>query len=169
LYNGAVESLPQAIGMVNPKPPTTPYPGNPNGHQSNTDAVELQDCEFNVHTHDYSGLVHIEDVNQPQSNTATMPYANLQTLFDVWGAQLATNGIVAGSSTLPGPVQIYTGVPTGHYTPPGSTKSVDLVNSYTAVTGNASTVTFSHHTATWIVIGQPPTDGLPQVAFGMEF
>lgn len=168
IFNGAVESLPQAIGLVNPKPPTTPYPGNPNGHKYNTDAVELEDCEFQMHTHDFSGLVHIEDPNQPQSTTAIMPYANLQALFDLWGAQLTANGIVAGASTLQGPVQIFTGVPTSKYTPSGSTKSVDLVNTYMQVNGPVSGVGLGHHTATWIVIGQPPADGIPQIAIGMD-
>lgn len=168
MYNGTIEALPQALGIVNPQPPTTPYPGNPSGHAKNTDAVEVADCKFNVHTHDYSGLVHVADASQPQSLTAVMPYATLQSLFDVWGAQLTATGIVAGSNTLTGPVQIYTGAPTGKYTPPGSSKTVDLVNSYTLVTGPPSSVTFSHHTATWIVIGTPPANGLPQIAFGMD-
>lgn len=168
LYNGAIESLPQAIGMVNPKPPTTPYAGNPQGHKSNTDAVEVEDCEFNVHTHDFSGLVHVEDATQPQSTTAILPYANLQTLFDVWGAQLTADGITAGSNSLNGPVQIYTGAATARYTPPGNTKSVDLVNSFSLVTGPASSVPLYHHNATWIVIGQPPANGLPQIAFGVN-
>jgi hypothetical protein len=116
--------------------------------------------------------VHIEDPNQPQSNTAIMPYANLQALFDLWGAQLTPNGIVAGSSALSGPVQIFTGVPTAKYIAPGTTKSIDLVNSYTLVPGgaaSASTVAFGHHTATWIVIGEPPADGLPQIAIGIDY
>jgi hypothetical protein len=168
LFNGAIESLPQAIGLVNPQPPTTPYPGNPNGHKSLTDAVELQDCKFNMHTHDFSGLVHIEDTRQPQSLTTTLSYANLQTLFDVWGAQLSDSGIVAGTSVLQGPVQIYAGVATAKYTPPGSTQSVDLVNSYNLVNGPPSTVALGHHTAAWIVIGTPPANGLPQIAFGIQ-
>lgn len=163
-FNGKEESLPQALGMVNPQPPTTPYAGNPSGHKYNTDAVEIEDCEFNVHTHDYSGLVHVEDVNQPQSNVTVMPYATLQTLFDVWGAQLGATGITAGSSSLPGAVQIYVGTP--------STKNSsgdDLVNSYTLATGGANTIQLGHHTAVWIVVGQPPQDGLPQVAFGIQY
>lgn len=164
IYNGTIESLPQAIGMVNPKPPTTPYAGNPNGHKYNTDAVEIEDCEFNVHTHDFSGLVHIEDTSQPQSNTTFMPYANLQTVFDVWGAQLAPTGIVAGSSALSGDVQMYVGTPSGQ-----TSSRADLVNSYTLAAGPASSIQLGHHTAVWIVIGQPPADGLPQIAFGVSY
>lgn len=167
-WNQVEKSLPQALGMVNPKPPTTPYAGNPSGHKYDTDAVEIEDCDFNVHTHDYSGLVHIEDVNQPQSNLSFMSYASLQTLFDVWGAQIGATGITAGSSVLTGPVQIYYGTPSGKVAG-GPAQGDDLVSSYTAVTGAASTVKLGHHTAVWIVIGDPPSAGLPQVAFGIEY
>jgi hypothetical protein len=157
--NGVWEALPQAIGMVNPVEPTK---GNP-PHPSDTYAVENNQCEYNVHTHDYSGLVHVEDETLPQSNTSMPSYATLQSLFDLWGAQLGATGITAGSSMLAGAVTIYTGIP--------STKDSsgdDLVTSYAPFTGAASALQFSKHMAVWIVIGTPPAAGLPQVRFALE-
>lgn len=154
--NGTWEALPQAIGMVNPVAPTAGTPSHP----QNTYAVENNQCEYNVHTHDYSGLVHIEDVTVAQSNTTMPSYATLQTLFDLWGAQLGATGITAGSSTLTGPVTIYSGTPSEK-----NSSGNDQVTAYAPFTGAASSLQFSKHMAVWIVVGTPPAAGLPQVQF----
>ncbi|HET7812957.1 MAG TPA: hypothetical protein VFL13_01135 [Candidatus Baltobacteraceae bacterium] len=156
--NGVEEALPQAIGMVDPKPPTTPAPPDwPSGHPNDNYPVELSQCRYNVHSHDYSGLVHIEDMSVAQSNTSMPAYANLQTLFDVWGAQFSANGIVAGGSTLSGRAIVYVG------TPSGKNGTNDLVTSYTLYNGSLSSLQFSKHMAIWIVIGALPSSGLPEV------
>jgi hypothetical protein len=157
--NGTWEALPQAIGMVNPVAPTQGTPS----HQYNTDAVENNQCEYNVHTHDYSGLIHIEDQTLAQSNTAMPSYATLQSVFDLWGAQLGATGITAGSSALTGAVTIFTGTPTAK-----DSSGNDLVTTYAPFTGAASALQFSKHMAVWIVVGTPPASGLPQVRFVVE-
>ena len=158
-YNGAEEALPQAIGMQDPVAPTQGTPAHPNNNYE----VENEGCEYNVHTHDYSGLVHIEDTTYPQSDTFIPPYADLQTLFDLWGASLdMNNGLVAGSSTLAGSAAIYTGLPSGQK------NGNDIVTSYTPFTGPLNTLAFQHHLVIWIVIGSMPSAGLPQVEFGVE-
>ncbi len=157
-YNGVEQALPQAIGMVDPQPPTTPAPPDyPNGHPYLTDPVELSQCRYNVHSHDYSGLVHIEDTSLAQSNTTMPAYATLQTLFDAWGAQLSANGIIAGSSSLKGRAVIYVG------TPSAKNGSNDVVNSYALYTGAAGGLQFSKHMAVWIAIGSLPAAGFPEV------
>lgn len=159
--NGAWEALPQAIGMVAPVAPTAGTPSHP----SNTYEVENNKCEYNVHTHDYSGLVHIEDESATQSNTFMPSYATLQSLFDVWGAQLGATGITAGASALNGPVSIYVGKPSAK-----DSVNNDIVNSYTLFTGAPNTLQFSKHMAVWLVVGTAsPTlngvQGLPAVKF----
>lgn len=157
-YNGVEEAMPQAAGMVNPKPPTTPAPPDwPNGHPNNTYAVELSQCRYNVHTHDYSGLVHIEDTLLAQSNTSMPSYATLKSLFDVWGASITGSGINAGGNVLGGAVSLYYGVPTAKY------NGNDLVKSYTLFGSTAASLHFSKHMAIWIVIGSLPSGGLPEV------
>jgi hypothetical protein len=166
MYNGVEQALPQAIGMVNPVAPTQGTPQHP----SDTNEVEQYQCEYNIHTHDYSGLVHVEDVNAAQTSSYTfaLPYATLGSLFDLWGAQLTANGIVAGTDSLSGPVTIYTGVPTGQVPSGDRYAGDDLVSSYTQYTGTPGSVPLARHNAIWIVIGNYPSAGLPEVQFGEE-
>ena len=159
--NGNEMALPQALGMMTPVAPTQGTPKHPNNFYE----VEQNQCEYNVHTHDYSGLVHIEDVNLPQNTSPTYApsYATLQTLLDMWSAQLTSSGLTAGSNSLSGNVAVYVGTPT---TKDGSGN--DMVVSYTQATGGASSVMLAHHNAVWIVIGNLPSGGLPQVKFVVE-
>ncbi|HET7812958.1 MAG TPA: hypothetical protein VFL13_01140 [Candidatus Baltobacteraceae bacterium] len=157
-YKGVEEALPQAVGMYLPKPPTTPAPPDwPNGHPNNTYAVELSQCRYNVHSHDYSGLVHVEDTLLAQSNTTMPSYATLKALFDIWGASITGSGINAGGNVLSGTVALYTGVPSAKY------NGNDLIKSYTLFNGTAASLHFSKHMAVWIVIGGLPSGGLPEV------
>ncbi|MFN2449882.1 MAG: hypothetical protein ABR508_08900 [Candidatus Baltobacteraceae bacterium] len=157
-FNGTEMGLPSAIGIENSVEPTKGTPAHPSDNYE----VENGSCMFHVHTHDFSGLVHVEVPQQsfdPSYNNLPS-YANLQTLLDVWGAQLTSSGLVAGSNSLTGATTIYTGL--------SSTKDAsgnDLVNSYTPVIGSAASVALRHHEAIWIVIGTPPVAGLPQVTF----
>ena len=159
--NGNEMALPQALGMMSPVAPTQGTPKHPN----NDYEVEQYQCEYNVHTHDYSGLVHVEDVNLPQNSSYSYApsYATLQTLLDMWSAQLSSTGLTAGSSSLSGSVAVYFGVPT---TKDGSGN--DMVVSYTQASGAPSSVMLARHNAIWIVIGNLPSGGLPQVKFIVE-
>ena len=169
--SGKEDALPQAIGLVNPQAPTTAgSPNAPNGHPSNDYPVELYNCSYNVHTHDYSGLVHIEDTGVAQSMNSAPAYATLQTLLDEWGATLDANaGLAAGGSSVAGAVSIYVGTPGAN----------GIVTSYAAYVGAPSALALSHHTTVWIVIGTNPSsippfnpatpqNGLPQVHWEVE-
>lgn len=159
--NGTQAALPQAIGMENPVEPTKGNPSHPYDYME----VENASCMFHVHTHDFSGLVHVEVPEIPFDSTyQSLPsYANLQTLLDEWGATLSATGLTAGSNSLSGTVSIYTGTPSGK-----DSSGNDLVNSYTLATGLPSSVMLAHHEAIWIVIGAPPSSGLPQVSFVIQ-
>lgn len=161
LYNGTELALPQAIGMENPVEPTK---GNP-PHPYDYNEVENASCMFHVHTHDYSGLVHVEVPEQAFDSTyKSLPaYANLQTLMDIWGATISSTGLTAGGNSLSGPVTIYTGLPTAK-----DSSGDDLVNAYSLAAGPPSSVMLAHHEAIWIVVGAPPAGGLPQVAFVIQ-
>jgi hypothetical protein len=166
-YNGSEYALPQAIGMKNPTEPIA------SGHPDDNYEVEAESCEYNVHTHDYSGLVHIEDVNYAQStaNTSPLPYApTLQSLLDIWGAQLGSSGLtVMGQPALSGSVTIYAGTPGSDAGPHGA----PVTDSYT-IAPAASAVSLGFHQTVWIVIGNLPklpdgTVGLPQVEWRVEY
>ena len=149
--NGTEQAIPAALGM---KAPTEPKAsGLPNDNY----AVLTAQCFYHIHTHDYSGVIHIEDSSLPQSFLqSSMPsYATLKTLFDIWG-QPVTPSTVA---TFTGSVAVYIGTPA-----PGS----QLVSSYTPYNGSLNSITLGHHVAVWIVVGTPPPAGLPQVLWKIE-
>ena len=169
--SGREDALPQAIGFVAPQAPTTSgSPNAPGGHPNNNYPVELYNCSYNVHTHDYSGLVHIEDTSFAQSTISAPSYASLQTLLDEWGATLDLGaGLTAGGSSVPGAVTIYVGTP----------GAGGVVTSYSAYSGALNALMLTHHTTVWIVIGTTPAsippfnpatpqNGLPQVRWQVE-
>lgn len=146
--NGTQEAIPSALGMKNP---TQPSPS--------TAEVPSASCFYHMHTHDYSGLIHIEDSSTAQSMTSSPSYATLRNFFDVWGEPISANAV----ASFAGNVAIYTGNPGGK-----ASNGADLVSSYTPFNGDLRTIKLSHHEAVWIVIGTPPSAGLPQVEFNIE-
>lgn len=166
--DGNEYALPQAIGMKNPTEPVL------SDHQNDNYEVETQTCEYNVHTHDYAGIVHVEDVNYPQSTSTTspLPYKpTLQTLLDVWGVQITSSGMaVPGQATLSGPVAIYHGTPGSRVAQDGA----PLVDTYTLAQSPAD-ISLAFHQTIWIVIGPLPklppngVTGLPQVEWRIQY
>jgi hypothetical protein len=147
--NGAEQGIPTAIGMWNPTQPTS------TGSPSNNYSVPSASCFYHLHTHDYSGLIHIEDDTATQTYAlGPVSYATLKTLFDIWGEPINANTVAAFN----GSVAIYTGTPAS-----GS----QIVTSYTPFNGDLTTIQLGHHVAIWIVVGTPPA-ALPQLKFGVE-
>jgi len=142
--NGQQYAVPDAIGMEGPV--------------DNGGAIGTFTAAYDLHTHDASGIVHIEDPNAPASLSTTYPQFNLQTLLDIWGQSYNASGF-AGFS---GATSVYVG--------DFSTKDSggrDLVTSYTLNTGALSNVLLQHHRAIWIVVGTPPAT-LPEIGFGIS-
>jgi len=153
--NGTEEAIPSALGMKAPTEPTA------SGEQNDSYAVLTAQCFYHMHTHDYSGLIHIEDSALPQSYAQSgMPsYATLKTLFDLWGEPINPSAV----ATFTGTVAMYIGTPSAK-----SSAGADIVTSYTPFNGDLTTVQFGHHVAIWIVVGTPPSAGLPQVEFNIQ-
>ena len=78
--NGTQIALPRGTGMKNP---------------GTNKFVYHADCFYWLHTHDATGIIHVEP---PDSRTFT-----LKQYFDIWGMPLSTNGF-AGYT---GPVSVY--------------------------------------------------------------
>jgi hypothetical protein len=167
--NGTQLTLPQAIGMNTPVEPTV------SGHPNDNYEVESQACEYNIHTHDYSGLVHIEDVNAAQTKSTTSPLSytpTLKSLLDIWGVQLSSNSLtIPGETTLTGPVAVYFGNQGTNVGPKGGF----LTDTYQkAAATDGSDVPLAWHTTVWIVIGsmpsQPTSDvGLPKIEWRIQY
>lgn len=142
--NGQQYAVPDGIGMQ--------------GAVDNGGAIGAFTGAYDLHTHDASGIVHIEDPNAPASLSTTYPQFNLQTLLDIWGQTYNASGF-AGFS---GATSVYVG--------DFSTKDSggrDLVTSYTLYTDSLSNLVLQHHRAIWIVVGTPPAT-LPEIGFGIS-
>lgn len=150
MVNGKHYAVPDGIGMFNPE---------------NSDPIFTFGCAYNMHVHDASDIIHVEDPNISgnwNTNPVTQPPAkyNLQGFMDIWGQSLSTLPIPGVS----GPPAIYVGTKTG--TDPST--GADLVGAYTKFTGSPSSLLFAHHTAIWLVYGTFPAAGLPQIVFGIQ-
>lgn len=153
IANGVWEAIPQAIGMKNAVEPTK------SGESSDTDEVLTADCFYKLHTHDYSGIIHVEDPTQPQNFNVDQTYATLQTLFDEWGEPITA----MSAATFNGAVTVYVG-----YSTTRDSQNNDLVTGYTPTTAAPNQIILQHHVAYWIVVGALPANGLPQVRFMTE-
>lgn len=86
--------VPQAIGLVQPSERYGMFPN------SFIDiGTEDGSCAYDLHTHDYSGIVHVEAAKAPNQ-----PYT-LKQFFAIWGQTLSTTQV----GSLSGNVHIYIG------------------------------------------------------------
>jgi hypothetical protein len=146
VYNGKLIANPAAIGMVKPGAPVNGF-------------INSAHCFYRVHTHDSSGIVHIELARSlkdlPYSATAPFP---LKTVLDVWGVPHSPTSFGPYS----GPIHIYTGnVPAGTL----------VVSSYQPYSGTVDSIKLRSHEAIWIEIGSKyyTQAQLPSVRFYMEY
>ncbi|MEO9262716.1 MAG: hypothetical protein ABI282_01360 [Candidatus Baltobacteraceae bacterium] len=87
--NGVQMALPAGVGMNAPQPPVNGF-------------VDLANCVYPIHTHDSSGVVHVED---PDSKAPiTQSIYTLKNFFDEWG--ITVNAGQFGS--FAGPVRVFT-------------------------------------------------------------
>jgi hypothetical protein len=166
-YNGQQVVVPAGLGMVNPEPPTDTINGVPNQSWIAT-------CYYDVHIHDNSGMVHVESTNtqngqncgpianeQPECNYSIFTF---QQFLDEWGISVSPTNF----GPLTGAVQIYTqtgqNLPAQYCTDP-CTVSSSTASFYTPGTSGLGAIPIYSHTMIWIVIGTPPTAGLPNVYF----
>ena len=142
VYNGTLMAIPDAIGMVKPGPAVNGF-------------VNTAQCFYEVHTHDSSGIIHME-VKRTVPISATV--FKLRNVLDVWGiSRSATN-----FGNFQGPVHVFIGTVPLKQT---------VVSSYSAYTGSLDDLPLYSHEVVWIEIGTQyyaPTQ-LPPVTFYMEY
>ncbi len=78
-HNGTQLAIPLAIGITNPQPPQSGI-------------VTSGSCFYQLHTHDASGIIHVE---APQTASFT-----LGEFFDIWGQPLSASGAAGLSGSL---------------------------------------------------------------------
>jgi len=157
-YNGAEVALPDGIGFADPSADGTFF-----GINNWTEYASH--CYYQMHTHDASGMIHIEGYTAPAGGAKGSLYT-LGDFLAVWGIPL--NSMQLGP--LNGPVTIYTSGPVarGGY----GTNSEVGSNTYTVFTGlDPNTIPLYSHEVVWILIGSgnPTGSSLPNVLFFTEY
>jgi len=139
IINGSQKALPDGAGMYGPGADGTYY-GVPNW-------TEYAKCYYWLHTHDASGVVHVESASTASNATATL--YTLGTFFDIWHQTLSTTQI--GPYT--GTVRVY--VAQVHHTSPSTSPAPSQITRtmYTLYTGNPRNIPLYTHTTTWLEIG----------------
>lgn len=131
IINGRQKALPDGMGMKNPGSDGT-YAGIPNW-------TEYASCYYSIHTHDASGVVHVESSTSASQSTSLYTLGNV---FDVWGRPLSTTQI--------GP---YTGTVRAYVAQvPLKTEQI-LRTYYTTYTSNPRSIPIKSHTTIWLEIG----------------
>lgn len=158
-YNGQEMALPTATGMANPR------------LDSNYDDMTTSGfypCVYDTHTHDMTGVVHIESNNGGIAET--VPNDSKFTLgqyFAVWGINVYCpmgTGCVGQFGSYSGPMEIFT---TGqqYRGDVAVTPEQDLTPWY----GDPGTIPLYSHEVIWILIGPNYPTTLPGISFDEQF
>jgi hypothetical protein len=142
--NGVLVALPDGVGMKNPGP------------DSSAGVTSTATCFYYLHTHDASGIMHIED---PSTASRTVSLHKLGQFLDIWGQPFSGNGV----GPFTGEVKIYTSG--AKYR--GQGPQTVGPSTYTQYTGSAAAVPLYAHEVIWIEIG--PTFVAPQTLPSIQF
>jgi hypothetical protein len=149
--NGQEVALPMGVGMKNPGAAVNGF-------------INTATCFYHIHTHDQSGIVHVEDPN-PNNVPITQSLYTLKSFFDIWGITVGPNQF--GPYT--GPVRVFTSGQVYR----GDDASQNFVTSASNLTywgSDPSTVPMYSHEVIDVEVGPTfPTTPLPNVLFYLEF
>jgi hypothetical protein len=149
LINGKQYALPDGVGMKNPGADITYY-GIPNW-------TESASCYYYIHTHDASGVFHIES---PSTASPSTSLYDLGVAFNVWGMGLSSTQIGPFSGTVRA------------YVAQVPLKTAQILQQYyTLYSGNPATIPLKSHTTTWLEIGPTyvPPSSLPVLNYYEEY
>jgi hypothetical protein len=169
-FNGRRVALPDGIGMSDPAADFT-FNGIPNW--TNFNANGANGCFYQIHTHDASGVFHIESYPPAPPGGFNGQQGTLYTLGDL----LAVWGVSAGPSNfgpLNGTVTIYTSGPVSRGGP--GTKTLVPSTTYqlicTACDSNTiGSIPLYSHEVIWVLVGTGNLTGssLPNINFFTEW
>lgn len=149
MYLGIVDhgkqiAVPDAIGLKNPGPEQNGY-------------ISTAGCFYYIHTHDASGMIHLED---PATLPPSAVVYKLKNVLAVWGMKYSGTGFGPFKGTLH--------VFVGNVSSLGQT----MVSHYTkAKASKLGTIAIKSHEVIWIEIGKPviKASALPPVTFYTEY
>ncbi len=134
-------ALPMAIGLIKPGHPVNGF-------------ITTAKCFYYIHTHDSSGVVHIE---VPRNLPYSAVEYNMEQMLKIWGISQGSHHF----GPFKGDVHVFIGnVPL---------KQV-LVSKYVPYTKSIERIRLQSHEVIWIVIGKPmAAAALPSVTFYTEY
>ena len=139
--NGTLMALPEGTGMVNPGPAINGFVGT-------------AQCFYYTHTHDSSGIVHIES----SSNTPlTQSLFTLKTYLDIWGQTADANHF----GPFNGPVRVFT---SGQKAGPIGGQLINA-NTYTFWGQDPTNIPLYSHEVIWVEVGPNYPTTLPNIQF----
>ncbi|HET9028679.1 MAG TPA: hypothetical protein VFN49_00755 [Candidatus Aquilonibacter sp.] len=142
--NGTLMALPAGIGMENAQPPQNGF-------------VDAASCFYHLHTHDQSGLIHVEDPD-PSNIPTTQSMYNLKTFLDIWGITADSNHF----GPFTGPVRVFTSGAVYRGNNASYTTTADTLTFYGT---DPNSVPLYSHEAIFIEVGPTYPSSLPNVKF----
>lgn len=149
--NGTEYALPRGIGVAEPV--------NPNDLSINYATM----CFYYTHTHDSTGVVHVED---PNNGMLDVPPTDskyiLQNFFDVWG--ISVNPLQFGQ--FAGPLRVFTSGQIYRGDQDGQTVPESALTEYV---GDPNQIPIYSHEVIWFLVGPNYPASLPSVNFYTEY
>jgi hypothetical protein len=146
--NGVQYAMPIALGMVNPAAPVNGY-------------VSSATCFYHIHTHQSSGVVHIEDPD-PSGAPRTASLYTLKDFFDVWGITVDRShvGPFSGPLLVVTSGQVYTG---------SQNNGVVPSSTYHFYGGDPNAIPLYSHEVIWLLVGPNYPPSLDGVSFYTQY
>ncbi|MBV8639104.1 MAG: hypothetical protein JO322_13580 [Candidatus Eremiobacteraeota bacterium] len=146
--NGTYVAQPYAVGMVNPQPAVAGF-------------VNEANCFYYLHTHDSSGIIHVEDPN-PNNIPTTQSIFTLRNVLDVWGISADSNHF----GPFQGPVRVYT---SGQVYRGGGNNAIVNASTYMFYGNDPTTIPLYSHEVMFVEVGPNYPAALPNVHFYTAF
>ncbi|HTV91423.1 MAG TPA: hypothetical protein VMG98_01770 [Verrucomicrobiae bacterium] len=137
------------------------------------DEIVYASCFYSTHTHDSTGVFHVEDPN-PNNVPITQPIYATGDLFTIWG--ITVNSTQFGQ--FAGPVTVYTsgqvfrggGDCSGNIPPSGTVLGGPIIpeSDLSLWTGDPNAIPLYSHEVIWYLVGPNDPTSLPQINFDEE-
>lgn len=170
-YDGQIVVIPDAIGIFlaagDMTDPNSPYWPN---QELEAGTSSTPGCFYHIHTHDDTGMVHLEDPD-PSGTPITQSLFTVGNLLDIWGVDVTAsqfgpfNGLVSVYTSG----QTYRGGCAGVQATPWQCQVGD--GEYTQWSGDPHNIPLYSHEVVWFEVGtnNPDAQHLPGVSFATEY
>lgn len=148
IVNGTQYALPIALGMVNPGAPVSGF-------------INSAKCFYHLHTHDSSGIVHVEDPD-PSGTPKTGTLFTLKNVLDVWGITADRSHV----GQFSGPVVVMT---SGQTYRGDQNNGVVPSSTYSFYGGDPNGIPLYSHEVIWLMVGPTYPTSIDGVSFYTEF